>query len=60
MKNKTIRFTVTPEEKIEIWRYVTRKKKWRTPSDFARFAVFSYMTRNPTGSHPKGRDGPVS
>jgi hypothetical protein len=44
---------VSEEEKQELVEYCRRKKKFRTPSDLARYALWVYIGRNPSGSHRK-------
>ena len=44
---RVISFSVTVEERAEIEDYCRRKRRWRTPSDLARDAVWQLMARNP-------------
>jgi len=56
MRNRYfISFGVTGEEKAEISTYCQQKKKFRTPADLARYAVWEYMNRNPLGPHRRSR-----
>ncbi len=47
MIRKRISFSVTEDEKAEIEEYCRHKKRWRTPSDLARDALWQHMARNP-------------
>jgi len=52
MRNRYfISFGVTEEEKAEIVEYCNKKKRWASPSDLARDAVWQLISRNKIGSH---------
>lgn len=55
--NRFISFGVTEEEKVEIEEYCRRKKRWKSPADLARDAVYQLMSRNKVGSHSSKNGG---
>jgi len=42
-----ISFGITYEEKEECLKYIKRKRRWKSLSDFARDAFWQHMARNP-------------
>ena len=53
-ERREVRFSVTPEEWLEITRYVAAKKRWKQVSHFVRDCVFQAMVRNPALRHDLG------
>ena len=46
-----ISFTITDAQKTVLDDYIHHKRGFRTLADLARFSVYAYIKRNPTGNH---------
>jgi len=55
--NRFISFGVSEEEKAEVEEYCRKKKRWKSPADLARDAVWQLMSRNKIGSHSSNKGG---
>ncbi len=46
-RTERITFSLTKAEKRRIWDFCKEKKRWKSPSDMARDALYQLMARNP-------------
>ena len=57
MIRKEVRFEVSEEERASLQAYVSKKRRWKHISDFARYCVFKEMDVNKAGAHHGGGGG---